>query len=110
MARRFPQLAGKRYNPTMALTAQEIALGLGMSVAVGALVGVERERRSKLDGKASFGGIRTFPLIGLIGGLGGLMSQAFGPLALFVPFVAVLALLLAACPLSRACRWAFMSV
>lgn len=80
----------------MALTAQEIALGLGMAVAVGALVGVERERRSKLDGKASFGGIRTFPLIGLIGGLGGLMSQALGPLALFVPFAAVLALLLAA--------------
>jgi uncharacterized membrane protein (DUF4010 family) len=80
----------------MALEAQEIAMGLGMSIAVGALVGVERERRSKLDGKASFGGIRTFPLIGLLGGVGGLISLAIGPAALLVPLAAVLALLLAA--------------
>ena len=80
----------------MDLTEKEIALGMGLAIAVGGLVGVERERKAQTDKKGSFGGIRTFPLIGLFGGLAALMAQGFGVLGLAVPFAALALLLVSA--------------
>ncbi|MCC6575205.1 MAG: MgtC/SapB family protein [Planctomycetes bacterium] len=79
----------------MNLAPQDVALGLGIGVAVGALVGIERERKAQNDNKPAFGGIRTFPLIGLAGGLGALMADSLGVAALALPFLAVTALLVA---------------
>lgn len=80
----------------MEMSTQDIALGMGIAIAIGGLVGVERERKAQQEKRPSFGGIRTFPLIGMFGALGGLMSQSFGTLGLAVPFVGLLALLLGA--------------
>ena len=79
----------------MKLEPQDVALGLGIAIAVGGLVGIERERKAQNDNKPAFGGIRTFPLIGLAGGLGALMADSLGIAALALPFVAVIALLVA---------------
>ncbi len=49
-----------------------------IALLVGALVGLERER-SQTDHERLFAGIRTFPLIGLLGFLSALLGTAFGP-------------------------------
>jgi hypothetical protein len=41
----------------------ELALGFGIGLAVGVLVGVERERHAAQDNQPTFAGIRTFPKI-----------------------------------------------
>ena len=48
----------------------EILLSVGVALAAGFLVGVEREQ----GGSSSFGGVRTFPLIALAGALGMLLG------------------------------------
>lgn len=59
-------------------------LGLGVALACGLLIGLDREQANK-DGKdEEFGGVRTFPLIGFLawstGGfaLGSRVAAAFG--------------------------------
>ena len=47
----------------------EIALGLALALAVGGLVGLERERHAHAVQKRSFGGARTFPVLALLGAL-----------------------------------------
>ncbi|MFZ1729223.1 MAG: MgtC/SapB family protein [Bacteroidota bacterium] len=54
-----------------------------ISLLVGALVGIERER-SQDDHQKLFAGIRTFPLIALLGFLSGLLGTAIGPWVLGV--------------------------
>jgi len=49
-----------------------------ISLLVGALVGLERERAQE-DHERLFAGIRTFPLIGLLGFLSALVGSVFGP-------------------------------
>lgn len=49
-----------------------------VALLVGALVGLERERAQQDHGRL-FAGIRTFPLIGLLGFLSALVGSAFGP-------------------------------
>lgn len=70
---------------------------LGLSLALGLLIGVERgwaERRAP-EG-ARIAGIRTLGLLGLLGGLSAVLGQTFGPLALGLSFVAVSIILVAA--------------
>lgn len=80
----------------MDITQEQVAMGFGTALAVGALVGLERERRSRADKQPIFGGIRTFPLVAMLGSLSGLAAGAFGTLGLAVPFVCVTAFLLGA--------------
>ncbi|CAG0930062.1 hypothetical protein PLCT1_01255 [Planctomycetaceae bacterium] len=80
----------------MELSSQDVAIGVGTALAVGALVGLERERRSRAEKQPMFGGIRTFPLIALLGSLSGLAVGAFGTLGMAVPFVCVCAFLIGA--------------
>src|SRR5262245_43468053 len=54
--------------------AESLALRLGISLAIGLLIGVERERRKGAGEKRAPAGIRTFALAALSGGL----SLAFG--------------------------------
>jgi uncharacterized membrane protein (DUF4010 family) len=56
-------------------------LSVGIAVAAGGLIGVEREQaqREVSDAKRDFGGIRTFPLIALLGAVGALLRPALGP-------------------------------
>lgn len=70
----------------------ELALGFGIGLAVGVLVGVERERHAAQDNQPTFAGIRTFPMIALLGGMAGLFAQPWGPLALMPPFLVLGAL------------------
>ncbi len=71
-----------------------MALGFGVGLAVGVLVGIERERHARDEESPTFAGIRTFPMIALVGGIAGLLAQSWGPLALLPPF-AVLGVLVA---------------
>ncbi|MCB9933236.1 MAG: DUF4010 domain-containing protein [Planctomycetes bacterium] len=74
-------------------TTTELALGFGLSLAVGVLVGIERERHAVEEKRTAFAGIRTFPLISLTGALAGLLAGAFGAWALLPPLLALTLLL-----------------
>jgi uncharacterized membrane protein (DUF4010 family) len=58
------------------------------ALAIGALVGLEREKKKEIEGEIGVGGLRTFILIAMTGALGGWMSQVLGS-----PWVLVAALL-----------------
>lgn len=65
-------------------------LRLAIALAIGLLVGVERgwkERDEPEGGRTA--GVRTFSLIGLLGGIAALLSVTHGPLILAVAFIAV---------------------
>src|ERR1700712_1792796 len=64
----------------------QILVRLALSLALGLLIGLERERRGKEAG------LRTFGFIALLGGLGGALGQNFALLNLAL--VGVLALVL----------------
>ncbi|HTQ05628.1 MAG TPA: DUF4010 domain-containing protein [Polyangiaceae bacterium] len=52
---------------------------LAVAAAAGGLIGAEREQaRADRDG-GEFGGVRTFPLLAIAGGLAGLLRPALGP-------------------------------
>jgi len=75
----------------------EPLLSLALSLAVGLLVGTERgwhEREAPEGGRVA--GIRTFGLIGFLGGLWALIASALGELLLGFAFVALAVVLLAA--------------
>jgi uncharacterized membrane protein (DUF4010 family) len=61
-------------------------LSLLTALAVGLLIGLEREQSKPDTGGAGFGGIRTYPIISLIGGL----SMMVGRASMWVPLVALL--------------------
>jgi len=64
--------------------------GLGIALASGLLIGMERgwqTRRTPEGGKVA--GIRTFGLIGLLGGLWGLIGQQAGQLVMGLGFIAL---------------------
>lgn len=64
------------------LEAMEPYLALGLALAVGLLIGVERERtRPKADevNASFFGGVRTFPIFSMIGAIATLLSTTLGP-------------------------------
>ncbi|WP_371347273.1 MgtC/SapB family protein [Ancylobacter sp. IITR112] len=61
----------------------EIFRRLALAIAIGALVGVERHWRERdEDDGARTAGIRTFTLIGMLGGLAGLLERLLAPAAL----------------------------
>lgn len=66
----------------------------GISLLVGALVGIERERAQE-EHRLLFAGIRTFPLIGLLGFLAALLGSAISPWMLGVLSVGFMALVVA---------------
>ena len=79
------------------MTAEEIVLfqRLGVALALGLLVGVERgwETRRRAEGRR-VAGFRTFGLIGLLGGLWALIAAETGVLVLAVAFAALAAVLI----------------
>ncbi len=72
------------------MDAYEPFVTLGIALAAGLLVGLERERASEADGGAAgaanfLGGIRTFPLFALLGALSHLLG---GTIGLWLPIAA----------------------
>jgi uncharacterized membrane protein (DUF4010 family) len=61
---------------------------IAIALALGLLVGLQRQHANSL-----LAGIRTFPLITMLGALTGLLSPAFGPWAMLGGFAGVTALL-----------------
>lgn len=58
----------------------EIFRRMALAIAIGALVGVERHWRERdEDEGARTAGIRTFTLIGMLGGVAGLLERLLGP-------------------------------
>ncbi len=70
--------------------------GLALALAVGLLIGVERGWRLREEAAGGrVAGIRTFALLGVIGGVAGLgLGTAFQPLAIVIAVGAIAALLL----------------
>lgn len=62
--------------PTMSF--EEIFLGFLITLAAGALIGLERQQNVALDKKFLIGGVRTFPLIALAGALSALLAHSMG--------------------------------
>jgi uncharacterized membrane protein (DUF4010 family) len=71
-------------------------LGVGIALAAGLLIGLERgwHQRDLPDGHR-VAGLRTFALIGLLGGLSGLLAQRWGAIVLGVVLAVVALLVLA---------------
>lgn len=74
---------------------------LGLALLIGTLLGVERGRRLRDGERAAHAelsqnvaGVRTFALIGLMGGVWGLLSQTLGEVFLGLGFVALAGLVL----------------
>lgn len=69
-------------------------MGIGMALAAGLLIGLERgwHQRDLPEGHR-MAGLRTFALIGLLGGLSGLLAQRWGA-SILVGVLAVVALLI----------------
>ena len=71
-------------------------LRLGAALAVGFLIGFERGWRKRDDPEGSRpAGLRTFALIGLIGGTAGMLGETLGALVIAAGFLAVAALAVA---------------
>ena len=73
----------------------ELAAGFGIALAIGMLIGIEREHDSREKDRAHFGGIRTFPIIALAGALSCWLARSLGP-GVFIAVLALLGLLLGA--------------
>lgn len=72
---------------------------LSLALAVGLLIGAERgwqDRGSKEGSRSHTAGLRTFGLIGLLGGIWGIFSNQFGDILLGFSFLAVTVVLVAA--------------
>ncbi len=70
---------------------------LGVALALGLLIGVERGWKEREAEEGSrIAGIRTFGLLGLLGGLWALLAEDLGNLLLGVSFLALTAVLIAA--------------
>jgi len=75
----------------------ELFISLGLALAVGLLIGVERgwHERSAAEG-TRIAGVRTFGLLGLLGGLWGLLAEVMGEILLGFAFAAVAAVMIIA--------------
>jgi len=73
---------------------QQIFYDLGVALAVGLLIGIERGWKERAAGEGErIAGVRTFGLIGLLGGASGLLALRFGPLPLGLVFLGLAAAL-----------------
>lgn len=61
-----------------------------VALLIGALIGLEREYVQQRREGQEFGGIRTFTLLALVGGVGAHLTDQFGPLAFAVPYAGVI--------------------
>lgn len=77
-------------------------LQISLALAVGLLIGVERgwQERSSKEGN-NIAGLRTFGLIGLLGGIWGILSTKLGEVLLGFSFLAMTALLVSAYIITR---------
>lgn len=71
----------------------QIVLGLTLALAVGAMVGLERERHAFVERKRGIGGARTFPLVALYGALIALLGRGLGVVVFAAGIVALAGLL-----------------
>jgi uncharacterized membrane protein (DUF4010 family) len=73
-------------------------LSLGLAIAAGLLIGLEREQSAPADGfgESFLGGARTHPLVALVGGLSMLLSRQLGMLVVLAAFAALVAFLVVA--------------
>lgn len=70
-------------------TNSELFLRLGLALAIGMLIGFERGWQGRAEAEGSrVAGIRTFALIGLLGGLWQVLAAALGEVLLGVAFLA----------------------
>lgn len=78
----------------MTFSDTELLERLGVALALGLLIGAERgwQARALAEGRR-VAGIRTFGIIGLLGGLAAVLSALSGPLVLAAAFVGLAALL-----------------
>ncbi len=68
----------------------EKLIRVGLALAIGLLVGIERGWRSRSEAEGErAAGLRTFALIGLSGGVWGLLAQEVGPVVLGFAFLAI---------------------
>ena len=77
------------------MSTYDLAASLGLALAVGFLVGLQREQTMAVERGARglfVGGIRTFPLISLAGGVSALLAGAYGAWIVGVSFAALGAL------------------
>jgi len=65
--------------------------GMAVALLVGFLVGLDRERAEARKGHESFAGVRTFPLIALVGAVAMILLPVAGPALLVAAFAAVAA-------------------
>lgn len=68
---------------------------LGVALAVGLLVGLQRQFAMQHDGDDLFAGARTFALIGLLGGLSAFLADFFGSPEVFVVGAVTVAVIVA---------------
>jgi uncharacterized membrane protein (DUF4010 family) len=71
----------------------QLVWGLASALLIGSLVGIERERSKALSGNVGIGGVRTFILFALIGGVSSWLSQALGNAWIFVASLGAVAAL-----------------
>jgi uncharacterized membrane protein (DUF4010 family) len=80
----------------MDATSLDPFLRLGAALLIGFLIGFERGWRKRDDPEGSRpAGLRTFALIGLVGGIAGLLGEAVGALVIAAGFIAVAGLAVA---------------
>jgi uncharacterized membrane protein (DUF4010 family) len=73
----------------------ELYVSLGLAIAAGLLIGIEREMSAPKDASASFlGGARTHPLVALAAGLSVLLSRETGWPVVVVAFAALILFLI----------------
>lgn len=65
--------------------------GVAVALLVGILVGLDRERAEARKGREGFAGVRTFPLIALVGAVAAVLMPVTGIALLVASFVAVAA-------------------
>ena len=67
----------------------ETVRNFGTALLIGALVGIEREKRKSAEAEPGIGGLRTFILVALLGAISGWLAEALHMPALFVAVVLV---------------------
>src|SRR5262245_54403606 len=60
----------------------DVVVKMSLAVAVGTLVGLEREHSGKV-------GVRTFALTSLLGAMGGLLGNPYGPIAMLFAAISI---------------------
>jgi uncharacterized membrane protein (DUF4010 family) len=74
------------------MTFREAFASIAVAVAAGLLLGAEREQAATASGKEDFAGIRTFPMVALLGALGALAQPVLGVWLLVALLAGVVAL------------------